>query len=70
MLDPQTESEHYKQAFPDPLIGKISLRDWFAGMALQAWITSFGDDSRPVPDSSAKLAYEMADAMLAERGKP
>jgi hypothetical protein len=60
-------------AFPyEPGIGRsfsgISIRDWFAGMAMQALIarkTSFAF----VPDTNAEDAYRVADAMLAEREK-
>ncbi len=40
------------------------LRLWFAGMALQGWIASFaGSEGIVVPEKSANLAYELADAM-------
>lgn len=45
----------------------MSLRDWFAGQALAgdiAGITNTAD-----PKRMASVAYEMADAMLAERSK-
>jgi hypothetical protein len=41
----------------------MSLRDWFAGMALN----SFRVAADPVRD--AKLAYDIADAMLMQREK-
>ena len=57
----------------------MSLRDWFAGMALPM---SAADDNiygttielserinQPLPVTMAKMAYEIADAMLAEREK-
>ena len=44
--------------------GGMSLRDWFAGQALNSIITG----GFPVPNI-AKAAYEVADAMLAERSK-
>ena len=49
---------------------EISLRDHFAGLAMQGMA-----DTQPKfycdtdIDSVAKLAYQQADAMLAERGK-
>ena len=55
----------------------MSLRDWLAGQALAGWLASFEDDQHPIPSASAqyegnpwRLAYEMADAMLAARDKP
>lgn len=54
--------------------GGMSLRDWFAGMALQGWIASYPESSpHPASDdqelSCASLSYKMADAMLAARAK-
>jgi len=48
--------------------GGMSLRDWFAGQAL-AWA---GHDNWTSSDPRllAERAYQMADAMLAARGKP
>ena len=49
----------------------MSLRDWFAGIALnKAWnyvinVTDFDSTA----DNAADLAYAIADAMLAEREK-
>jgi hypothetical protein len=47
------------------LLDAISLRDWFAGMAMQAHL--------PLPPGShlttAQFAYLVADAMLKERSK-
>jgi len=44
--------------------GGMSLRDWFAGMAL-------GNCSYKMvnPEHQASLAYQLADAMVAERDK-
>ena len=56
----------------------MSLRDWFAGMALNGMLSSdagieaisrIGRENNKTPTcSSAIAAYEVADAMLAERG--
>jgi hypothetical protein len=43
----------------------ISLRDHFAGLAMQGFITL----NKFNTDMSVKLSYDMADAMLAERNK-
>ena len=53
----------------------MSLRDWFAGQALNGWLASFppgnkvytGD--RDCGEAVAELAYYFADAMLTEREK-
>jgi hypothetical protein len=43
----------------------LSLRDWFAGLALQGLCSL--DDAKGDADQYAKWAYQYADAMLAER---
>lgn len=59
-------------AFPTPesfsgnhgrVFGGMSLRDWFAGQALQGGILS----DTASPTEQAKTAYAYADAMLAAR---
>jgi hypothetical protein len=53
----------------DPHGEGMTLRDYFAAKAMQAHITHDGsDDIRET--GVARWAYEMADAMLAERNKP
>ena len=42
----------------------MSLRDWFAGMALEGYISNSGS-----PMSVAKDAYDIADAMIEVRKK-
>jgi hypothetical protein len=44
----------------------MTLRDWFAGMALSGNIGKLVDSSDP--KTIAQYAYALADAMLAERG--
>lgn len=63
--------------FPDYASAGMSLRDWFAGQALAGLI---GDQSfrayarshagKSGPAIHAEAAYQVADAMLAERSKP
>ena len=57
-------------AFPHSRLGSdadgMTLRDYFAAKAMQAWI-SRGDDSGE--NGIAKWAYEMADAMLKARNQ-
>lgn len=47
----------------------MSIRDWFAGQALVGWMASFDPDDAVKASDCAELAYELADAMLAERDK-
>jgi hypothetical protein len=53
----------------------MSLRDWFAGEALNGWLTGWGAlgtfDVSPEMDmnQAAGFAYHMADIMLEERVK-
>lgn len=49
----------------DPAAG-ISLRDYFAALAMQGLMAS---DVLAKPEHFARSSYEMADAMLAERAK-
>ncbi len=55
-------------AFPSPGVGQygMSLRDWFAGQALTDLVGSTVGVQVPVV---VKAAYEIADAMIAEREK-
>lgn len=48
-----------------PETGGMTLRDWFAGMAMQAFLKETDSSDRQV----AKSAYEMADAMIGQRDK-
>lgn len=55
-------------------MNNMTLRDYFAGLALQGWLASYGDEAEhPVyggyEDKVAKQAYAMADAMIKEREK-
>lgn len=51
----------------------MSLRDWFAGMALaslgELWYLRDGVTTEEVNQNQAEAAYLLADAMLAERGR-
>jgi hypothetical protein len=51
-------------AFPDAMLPSkgMTLRDWFAGMTLSAIGDKFANH-----DTTARRAYEIADAMLVER---
>lgn len=55
----------------------MSLRDWFAGQALTGILACFKDyrgavgaDGKATSNSRARLAYELADAMLEHRKRP
>lgn len=63
---------HYEHQDPG-----MSLRDWFAGMALIGLMARLAQPSHKVisegwreAGSEADLAYKIADAMLKEREKP
>ena len=47
----------------------MSLRDWFAGMAIQGFCSAMSQDygKRDAPSRYAEDAYDIADAMLAAR---
>lgn len=65
-----------QMAFPDWLRDGMSLRDWFAGqalppcldMAIKIELAGKGL-KKPAPICAAEMAYQVADAMLAERGR-
>jgi hypothetical protein len=44
----------------------MTLRDWFAGQALAGLL---GHASGEAPSSAPEAAYQLADAMMAERAK-
>lgn len=50
----------------------MSLRDWYAGMALRAQVSTFSihcDEKETWSEKLAKSCYEIADAMIKERSK-
>lgn len=59
-----------ERAFPSVLggriVGGLSIRDWFAGMAMQG-IAAMGGMANE--EDTAKFAYGLADAMIKERTK-
>ena len=57
---------HQKQQDAN-LQGGMDLRDWFAGMAMQGFISI--DDNLPAPQDIAEFSYTIADAMLEARKK-
>jgi hypothetical protein len=54
-----------------PMAANMTLRDWYAGMALQGLIAGFGGRTGNAPAASelAEWANDVADAMMAEREK-
>lgn len=57
-------------------VGGMSLRDWFAGMVLNGWMSNQSSVPEPekgdietVTQCGALFAYKMANAMLNERDK-
>jgi hypothetical protein len=73
-LDDELATEERRRTTPDNLthIPQMTLRDWFAGQALAGMTASpKGKFPEQLSDEqAAKDAYELADAMLAARGKP
>ena len=72
----ETQKDNGGPAFPhgNPQQGGdpgMSLRDWFAGQALPGVIQTCNRDTMPANEARseyfARKAYEIADAMLAER---
>jgi hypothetical protein len=57
----------WEQEYSYPEQG-MSLRDWFAGMAMQGFMSNSMNGPRPL-DYLAKCCYEVADAMIAELNK-
>lgn len=47
----------------------ITVRDYFAAKAMQAYISCSGFSGSPPDDALASYAYSNADAMIAERNK-
>lgn len=60
-----TETNEHGVQFPYTHPG-MSIRDCFAGQALRA---RWGDGTAMTPEQAASMAYQLADAMLAERFK-
>jgi len=55
---------------PDtPSIPGMTLRDYFASQVLGGWLSTFGPNyGEPEPPGIAALCYDIADAMMRERG--
>jgi hypothetical protein len=52
----------------DALRPGMNLRDYFAGQALNGWLSSFTtSDGDPRPEAVARFCYRIADAMIAAR---
>ncbi len=61
----------YYDDIPDAIEHGMTLRDWFAGQALAGVIAAYSafDGVLPNRAQAAGVAYEYADAMIAERAK-
>ena len=62
---PTAQTIYPDDSFEPPEHG-MSLRDYFASLAMQAFITS---SLLNAPSMAARMSYNMADAMLEERKK-
>lgn len=54
------------KAFPNHRSEGMDLRDYFAAKAMQGYVVN---TNVPVAENIARVAYEIADAMLAEKQK-
>ena len=67
---PQHDLSGYGMGPAESNNGGMTLRDWFAGQALAGWMASFPSCGEGVvPVACARLAYDIADAMLDARAK-
>ena len=51
----------------EPRWAGMTLRDYFAAMALQGWLASFSEEMEPHPRKTAEFCYVIADAMMDAR---
>ena len=51
----------------DTLVSYMSIRDYFAGLAMQKLLCDLDPMDRPNNERLSKKAYEIADAMILER---
>ena len=65
---PQVELDRVTGQVCDQHFG-MTLRDWFAGLAMQAAATNEQGANGFTFEQRAEWAYQQADAMLAERAK-
>jgi hypothetical protein len=61
---------HGQDVYEQTTTGGMTLRDWFAGKAMQAIIIAGIDDCRTHDAKAAHFAYNLADAMIAARNQP
>ena len=66
-----TDEEQSYSAFDDSLdhFEGMTLRDYFAGQALCGLLAKYNLNAPSDQGTIAQMSYELADAMLAERGR-
>ncbi len=47
----------------------MTKREYFAAMAMQGWLSSFGEDQLAGPEGVAKFSVKCADALISELAK-
>ena len=47
----------------------LTIRQYYAGLAMQGFIATYGSDSQPSAKESAKFGVEAADALIEELNK-
>jgi len=54
----------------DQMVHGMTLRDWYAGMALQGFISATPESmAYPGPEEAAEFSFKYADAMIKARGE-
>jgi hypothetical protein len=71
---PQPDLSGYGMGPPEGQDGQyqmqgMTLRDWFAGQALMGCAQMLPSKAGNHREEAARVAYQLADAMIAERGK-
>ena len=64
----ETGGPAFPESCGDQIIPGMTLRDWYAGQALEGFCQDPASDDATV-EEIAHAAYRIADAMLAERSK-
>jgi hypothetical protein len=67
---PTVEFEGHGEDRYKVYLGGMTMRDYFAAKALPWCLEELGGNAEDQPPHYAQAAYQIADAMLAERAKP